>query len=36
MIFSGRAGGFMANLAGLIGDLKGVDFAPIERNKTQS
>lgn len=29
MIFSGRAGGFMAKLAGLIGELKGVEFAPI-------
>jgi len=30
MIFSGRAGGFMSKLAGLIGDLKGVEFAPID------
>ena len=29
MIFSGKAGGFMAEFAKLIGDIKGIDFAPI-------
>jgi hypothetical protein len=29
MIFSGRAGGFMAEFAKLIGEMKGIDFAPI-------
>ena len=30
MIFSGRAGGFMAEFAKLIGDVRGTDFAPIK------
>ena len=30
MIFSGKAGGFMAELAKLIGELRGRDFAPIK------
>jgi hypothetical protein len=30
MIFSGRAGGFMAQLANLIGDVRGTEFAPIK------
>ncbi len=30
MIFSGKAGGFMAELAKLIGEVKGIDFAPIK------
>lgn len=30
MIFSGRAGGFMAQLANLIGDVRGIEFAPIK------
>jgi hypothetical protein len=30
MIFSGKAGGFMAQLANLVGDVKGIDFAPIK------
>lgn len=30
MIFSGRAGGFMAQLANVVGDVKGIDFALIE------
>jgi hypothetical protein len=29
MIFSGQAGGFMANFAKLIGDVRGVEFVPI-------
>jgi hypothetical protein len=29
MIFSGKAGGFMAEFAKLIGDLRGIDYAPI-------
>jgi hypothetical protein len=29
MIFTGRAGGFMAELAELIGDVRGIDYAPI-------
>ena len=29
MIFSGKAGGFMAEFAKLIGEIKGIDFAPI-------
>ena len=29
MIFSGRAGGFMAKMAALIGELRGVEFVPI-------
>jgi hypothetical protein len=30
MIFSGKAGGFMAQLANLIGDVRGTEFAPIK------
>jgi hypothetical protein len=30
MIFTGRAGGFMAELAKLIGDVRGIDYAPIK------
>jgi hypothetical protein len=30
MVFSGKAGGFMADLANLIGDVRGTDFAPIK------
>jgi hypothetical protein len=30
MIFSGKAGGFMAEFAKLVGDVKGTDFAPIK------
>ena len=30
MIFGGKAGGFMAEFAKLIGDLRGLDFAPIK------
>ena len=30
MIFSGKAGGFMAELAKLIGELRGQDFTPIK------
>jgi hypothetical protein len=30
MVFSGKAGGFMAELANLIGDVRGTDFAPIK------
>jgi hypothetical protein len=30
MIFTRRAGGFMAQLANLIGDVRGTDFAPIK------
>ena len=30
IIFSGKAGGFMAELAKLIGDVRGTDFAPIK------
>jgi hypothetical protein len=29
MIFTGRAGGFMAEFAKLIGDVRGIDYAPI-------
>ena len=29
MIFSGKAGGFMAEFAKLIGDVRGIDYAPI-------
>ncbi len=29
MIFSGEAGGFMAEFAKLIGEIRGIDFAPI-------
>ena len=30
MIFSGEAGGFMAELAKIIGDIRGIDFTPIK------
>jgi hypothetical protein len=30
MIFSGMAGGFMAEFAKLLGEVKGVDYAPIK------
>jgi hypothetical protein len=30
MIFSGKAGGFMAELAKLIGEVRGFEFAPIK------
>jgi len=30
MIFTGRAGGFMAQLANLIGEVRGVEYAPIK------
>ena len=30
MILSGRAGGFMAQLANLIGDVRGIEFVPIK------
>jgi hypothetical protein len=30
MIFSGKAGGFMAEFAKLIGEVKGMDYAPIK------
>jgi hypothetical protein len=30
MIFSGKAGGFMAEFAKLIGDVRGIDYAPIK------
>ena len=30
MIFTGKAGGFMAELAKLIGEIRGLDFAPIK------
>jgi hypothetical protein len=30
MIFTGKAGGFMAELAKLIGDVRGIDYAPIK------
>jgi hypothetical protein len=30
MIFSGKAGGFMGELSGIIGDVRGLDFAPIK------
>jgi hypothetical protein len=30
MIFTGKAGGFMAELAKLIGEVRGLDFAPIK------
>ena len=29
MIFSGKAGGFVAEFAKLIGDVRGIDYAPI-------
>jgi hypothetical protein len=30
MIFSGKAGGFMAELAKLVEDVRGTEFAPIK------
>jgi hypothetical protein len=30
MIFSGKAGGFMAELANLIGEVRGIEYAPIK------
>jgi hypothetical protein len=30
MIFSGKAGGFMAEIAKLVGDVRGTEFAPIK------
>ena len=30
MIFSGRAGGFMAEIANLIGEVRGIEYAPIK------
>jgi hypothetical protein len=30
MIFTGKAGGFMAELAKLIGEVRGLEFAPIK------
>jgi hypothetical protein len=30
MIFTGKAGGFMAEFAKLIGEMKGIDYAPIK------
>ncbi len=30
MIFSGKAGGFMAEFAKLIGEVRGIEFAPIK------
>jgi hypothetical protein len=30
MIFSGEAGGFMAELANLIGEVRGIEYAPIK------
>jgi hypothetical protein len=30
MIFSGRAGGFMAEFAKLIGEVRGIEYAPIK------
>src|SRR5438093_13212653 len=30
MIFSGKAGGFMAELAKLIGEIRGIEFVPIK------
>jgi hypothetical protein len=36
MIFSGKAGGFMEQFANLIGDVRGIDYVPInlKRQKT--
>ncbi|MFL6317867.1 MAG: DUF1326 domain-containing protein [Nitrososphaeraceae archaeon] len=31
MIFGGKAGGFMAEFAKLIGEVRGLEFAPISR-----
>ncbi len=30
MIFSGKAGSFMTEFAKLIGDIRGIDYAPIK------
>ena len=30
MIFSGKAGGFMAEIAKIMGEIRGIDFAPIK------
>ena len=30
LIFSSKAGGFMAEFAKLVGNVKGIDFAPIK------
>jgi len=30
MIFTGKAGGFMAEFAKLLGEVKGMDYAPIK------
>ena len=30
MIFSGKAGGFMAEFAKLIGEIRGIEYAPIK------
>jgi hypothetical protein len=30
MIFSGKAGGFMAEIAKLIGEVRGIEYAPIK------
>jgi hypothetical protein len=30
MIFSGKAGGFMAEFAKIVGDVRGIDYAPIK------
>ena len=30
MIFSGKAGGFMAEIANLIGEVRGIEYAPIK------
>jgi hypothetical protein len=29
MIFGGKAGGFMAEFAKLVGEIRGIEFAPI-------
>ena len=34
MIFSGKAGGFMAELANLIGEVRGIEYAPIKFEMT--
>jgi hypothetical protein len=30
MIFSGKAGGFMAEIANIIGEVRGIEYAPIK------
>jgi hypothetical protein len=30
MIFSGKAGGFMAEIAKLVGEVRGIEYAPIK------